>query len=442
VIGRQVGAPHRQAVTACLIVVSALIPCELDLASLGFRLPVINTSLEIAGLVLVAALAVFVLVSGRAGVRATPLDAPLAALFAWGVCSALAGVHPVWSLKFVGKAAAGAAVFYAVVWMSRDAGDALRLWRVMAVAGCVAAVAGIAERFFPDAMQPWLSVFGPERIYIPELLGIRVKGTFVHPNVLAQFCGAAIGIGAGVRLAASRGSWMWLAGIVLIAQALVLTYSRGGLIGALGGVAAAWGVVLPERMPGFRGTLARIAAVVCALAVLTAVADRVYVYHLGKTFDLGYRSNAERLYLWRSAVAAALRDPLTGVGPDGFRWEYARRYEAGAPVSTNIVSGGIPSHHANSLYLEQLADLGFVGFGLFLWLTVAMWRVLRQGGIAAGRREAGVAAGAAAVFGAVAVHGVFDCFTQWQWLLMLLGLVAGTAVVAARDTIRQEGRND
>jgi len=175
--------------------------------------------------------------------------------------------------------------------------------------------------------------------------------------------------------------------------------------------------------------------------VLTAVVDRVYMYHLGRTFDLEYRSNAERLYLWRSAVAVALRAPLTGVGPDGFRWEYARRYESGAPVSTNIVSGGIPSHHANSLYLEQLADLGFIGFGLFLWLAAAVWRMLRDGTSPAGEREAAIGAGAAAVFGAVAVHGVFDCFTQWQWLLMLLGLVAGTAVVAARGARRQEGRN-
>jgi hypothetical protein len=135
-------------------------------------------------------------------------------------------------------------------------------------------------------------------------------------------------------------------------------------------------------------------------------------------------SGGSRPALWRTALALWWRRPLLGVGPDNFRHLDAetieRRGRADAPRADDRL-------HANSLYLETLADLGLGGMAALGLTIVALLRVALARARAGGGLLAAASAIAAATF---FVHGLLDCFFEFTptfglyWLL--LALAGGT----------------
>jgi O-antigen ligase len=126
-----------------------------------------------------------------------------------------------------------------------------------------------------------------------------------------------------------------------------------------------------------------------------------------------------RLMQWRMAVRMAGNRPLLGVGPDNFRWVYGDF----AGLATWDTGG-----HANSLYFEWLADTGFIGLGLFLWLS---WAVMRAAFVSLG---VGASAWRVAVLGSLAawfLHGFVDYFYEPLPTNVAFWLVAGLAVTAS-----------
>lgn len=127
-----------------------------------------------------------------------------------------------------------------------------------------------------------------------------------------------------------------------------------------------------------------------------------------------------RFDLWRAALRMAADNPLLGVGPDNFRWQYGT-YAGLSDWNTDI--------HANNLYLEWLADTGFIGFATFVWLSIMLFIALIRG-----LRAASNPPHALLILGCLAsitlwfVHGLFDAFYEFTptyhafWLVVGLGL--------------------
>jgi hypothetical protein len=145
---------------------------------------------------------------------------------------------------------------------------------------------------------------------------------------------------------------------------------------------------------------------------------------------------APRLALWRSALVLWRGRPLLGIGPDDFR----RRYEeviGPAPDGRPYTDTRI---HANSFYLETLADLGLAGIALLVWLAVSLLRALRR--LSTSASIAGLGCGLAA--GAFFVHGAVDYFLEFTPLFglfwMLLGLTAAYAAAPPLAAPRSKTR--
>jgi hypothetical protein len=138
-----------------------------------------------------------------------------------------------------------------------------------------------------------------------------------------------------------------------------------------------------------------------------------------------------RLGLWRTAVSLWRRRPLLGIGPDNFRHVNAGEIAAGGsgrPHDDRI--------HANSLYLETLADLGLLGLAALGLVMAAFARVARARA-AAGAGLLAAACGVAA--GTFFVHGVLDwffAFTPTSGLFWLLLALAGGAWAEPRAPSR------
>jgi hypothetical protein len=128
-----------------------------------------------------------------------------------------------------------------------------------------------------------------------------------------------------------------------------------------------------------------------------------------------------RRTLWRTAIAIFLDHPLLGTGPDNFRNVYGRYI--GKPAADR-------RFHANSLYLETLADMGLAGalalVALIVALAVAARRAIARSAADTAARTLSLAVNAS--LAAFLLHGTLDHFFEFTPTYALFWLLAGMLV--------------
>jgi hypothetical protein len=132
---------------------------------------------------------------------------------------------------------------------------------------------------------------------------LRSTGIFNDPNDLCLIL--SMGTLAALALAATATSFarvLWLAPIGLFGYALMLTHSRGGLLGLAGGLAT----LAVARLGVRRGLPLALVAVVALLAVF---AGRQTDFSLDDS-----DTSQGRLRLWAEGIALLWRNPVTGIG--------------------------------------------------------------------------------------------------------------------------------
>ncbi len=229
-----------------------------------------------------------------------------------------------------------------------------------------------------------------------------------------------------------------------MAAALVLTYSRGGWIGA--GVAAITFLALQSALR--RDVALRLAPLaIAAIAVLALVPQGRSVLDSAvargqSTVDVGGQST--RLGLWKNAFEMAADRPVLGSGPDTFPVlfpEYRDKGQAG------VESRNVRPESAHSTWLDQLVGGGLLGLGAFVFMVGAVLRVGILGALRAppGPRRfalAGLAAGLAGYLGA-ASFAFAEAMTGWlPWIVggAIVGLTWAKDGGAAAATLPAGGR--
>lgn len=181
------------------------------------------------------------------------------------------------------------------------------------------------------------------------------------------------------------------------ATALLLTLRRGALLGTAVAVLivliALWRRWL-RLADWWRPALAGAAIVVMLLGVVTFKREELIARIRGavqlqaalatRAADIGLTS---RIVKWITALEMAKRNPMAGVGNGGLTASYReyRRYFVENPSYARIVAASetedydeIRSPSAHSEFLQVLAELGIVGFGLWgvFWALVlrTLWR--------------------------------------------------------------------
>ena len=153
------------------------------------------------------------------------------------------------------------------------------------------------------------------------------------------------GIGHRLRL-------LGFASLPMILVAIVVTQSRGGLLGA----AAVLGIFARYRIRS-NFVLLTIAGVgLVALFAAAGISGRVS----GGAAEEGIDASSDgRLYAWGAAFRMALNHPLTGVGLDNFLLNYW--------TYSNLHDG--QNHAVHSTWFGVLAETGFIGLFLFLGMV-------------------------------------------------------------------------
>jgi hypothetical protein len=148
---------------------------------------------------------------------------------------------------------------------------------------------------------------------------VRLTGIIPAPNAVAALFGAGLAVlVAAVLFAVDRRRWILLVPAALLVVAIVLTYSRSGIVAFC---------VLAFTFAWRHGRRAGIAVTV-ALAIGLVVGVPAYLQWRAGAVGSGATivaasvltaADLERLGAWRSAVLMWLDQPLLGVGAEGFR---------------------------------------------------------------------------------------------------------------------------
>jgi O-antigen ligase len=192
----------------------------------------------------------------------------------------------------------------------------------------------------------------------------------------------------------------------MMAVAIVLTFSRGALVGL--GAGLIWKLVVDRRQ----------LKVIAAAAVLAVTVIGLVVYFAGDRVDTGLRAKekvaaanvSSRLEAWRLAARFAVDHPLLGIGPG----EFGNRYVA----ATDRIPGSQSLKVVHDAYLDIAAEQGVVAALLFVaYLVMA---VARGWTASVARRGPPGLAGAvtiALVIGAVATLTLSEQYFAQFWLL-------------------------
>ncbi|MDQ2873008.1 MAG: O-antigen ligase family protein [Candidatus Eremiobacteraeota bacterium] len=239
----------------------------------------------------------------------------------------------------------------------------------------------------------------------------RIAGPLEGPNQLAGYLEISLPLIFAFCIEQSE-MFVHLA-LCLALFADVLTFSRGGGIGAIAGIATV-GVVYRRR--DLRDAFIY-AGLGVLLGAIVAAFWGVVAHSIGlfRFWSFARVENAggvgTRPQLWRAAFELWQRHPLLGVG--------AGNFELDLPL---VGLNGIRTH-ANSLYLQALVEGGIPQLAATLYLVyVSIATFLRE---AAGSPLIAAALGASI---ALALHQIFDYLIfypkigGWWWILLALGV--------------------
>lgn len=171
-----------------------------------------------------------------------------------------------------------------------------------------------------------------------------------------------------IAFAATRGTGkirtlLGLAGFVVFISAIIATQSRGGLLATVA-VLGIFGLRI------IKSKLLLISIGSFALMILVAAAGISDRKSGGAAEDGVDESAMGRIHAWEAAFFMGLRNPMTGVGLSLFLdnyWNYATHSRAEGKA-----------HVTHSTWFQVLAETGFVGLGLFLFLIFTIFMSVRS----------------------------------------------------------------
>lgn len=216
----------------------------------------------------------------------------------------------------------------------------------------------------------------------------RATALYSHPNNLAIFLERTLLFTVGVAIIRPRWIPVW---ILAAAQAagLLLTFSRGALLGVIVGLA-----VVLIFIGAWRWLLGLMAAGIVVGAIgLLLFPDRL--------LDVGGDgSEPTRFSIWRSSIEMIREHLIFGVGPDQFLYQYHRRFVEPAGWPERYTS------HPHNIILDTWLRLGALGLASFITLVVGLvWWIQKKTYWI--RRDAFAIGAIAALFGGL-VHSMLD----------------------------------
>lgn len=313
---------------------------------------------------------------------------------------------------------------------------AVRAASVVAASGVAVAVYGVLARV----------LFGPLLYGSIAVPTIAPFGPFVSKNHFAGYVEmaaiVALGLALGLARAAggsgaldwTRSSRAWrpllgFFGLAVIALAILVSLSRGGVVALSAGLLLFFGLrflIAPGKW--IRSSALPLGlALVLVLGLLTVLPSETHE-RIGTLTSLGQEQSAPfRLRVWRAGLRAFAASPLLGFGAGAFA-------DALAPFKS--ASGELRIEHAENDYVELLVEMGVVGAAA----AAAAAAMSTRSALAGYRRQRDflsrrLGPASLAALGALLAHGLFDFNLRIPSNAVLFACIATLAAGLAEPPI-------
>ena len=194
------------------------------------------------------------------------------------------------------------------------------------------------------------------------------------------------------------------------AAALLLTQTRSSWVAMVVSAAVIISVMRRRWIPVY-------AAAVLAVVLL---APEPYRTRIRSIWNPLYRTNVQRLNMFRGGMSIFREHPLIGTGP----------VDLGDIYRQHMPPGAVHVHgHMHNIFLQVAVTLGAAGLAAFLWLLGSMFAVIgRTLRLDLPPPERGMAAGSLGAMAGFVVNGMFDWnFGDAEVLTMMLIIVGLSA---------------
>jgi len=191
---------------------------------------------------------------------------------------------------------------------------------------------------------------------------IRVTGGVDNPNYFTVSLNVAFFISIGIFLQEKSffKKTVLVAIAIFLIVAFVFTFSRGGAVAFV--ATFAYMIVRQRRRVGF------LVAILILIALLIPFIPEDYIQRLSPAYAIKDPSVLSRLYAWKAALIMWSKHPIIGIGAGSF---------------LRLVPEYLPIGYAKHMvthnsYFGILAELGTLGFVLFLALIFGAYRSIRS----------------------------------------------------------------
>ena len=289
-----------------------------------------------------------------------------------------------------------------IFWLSAAMVSAVGIWEVVAGSG------EVDSEWVDNARFP--------------LLMSRMSGPLKNPNLLAGYLSMVIAFWSGYRLyrPTNRDGIIGSVGLVVLVVCLLLTYSRGAWL-SLFIVLFAIGILARRGRYLLLGLVSLVAIVVLSEPSVAERVNSIFHPHLES-------SSALRIAIWDS-TSYIIRDHwFSGIGWGAFPAVYPA-YDYFLGTNQTII------YHAHNLFLQLLAEVGVVGF--LIWMTIALsvlWRLWKKI-----NQHNAMALGLCAALGVVLFCGLTDDLLYNPQIMTFFWFLIGLAQINERNTLEIEG---
>lgn len=263
----------------------------------------------------------------------------------------------------------------------------------------------------------------PSSLRVNGHLMPRIAGPIEGPNQLAGYFDVALPLVLALCISAPTTNAQLVLFLIVLAD--VLTFSRGGALGAVLGTLA---IALTFRKNLARPLSFMAAGLLVGIGVAGGRAHSLGFFRLWNFSDTSYAGGVgSRSKLWHAAITLWERHKIFGVGAGNFELEIPLAGVHGVRT------------HANSLYLQELVEGGIPSILATLWLTYISIATFAKERLASPFIAAAFAASIA-----LACHQIVDFLTfypkvgGWWWIVLALGAaeLSAPAHDAERSAVR------
>lgn len=350
----------------------------------------------------------------------TPLDLPIALYLLWNLLSVRWTSYEYAALSQTGKYLSYALFYFLIVSHVREPRQVQRLVGAVFGAAFLTGVYGVLQYVGLDWMN-WQSG------------DVRVISSFGNATFFAGHLVLLLPLGINFCLGAQRheARMGWASLVGLLYFCLLATYTRAAWLGLAGGLVVDAVLLYGRRRPG-RGSATALAALAGVVLIVTTIVAASGPYSLSRRLVSSFQmdeSNVQRKMAWDGAWGVFRDHPLLGTGA-GTLMHHIPEHLDPEFYNTGV---SLWVAHAHNEFLEQAADTGIIGLGLFVWMLAAFvflaWRVGRR---ASSRTARYVAAGSLAGLLAFMAQNMAGVSLRYPTGGLYLFVIFGLTVAAAQ----------